>query len=43
MEILLKYSFGKLGIDDTRGKSIFLTEPIMNPITNKVGMMEVMF
>lgn len=43
MEILLKYSFNKIGINDPRGHSVFLTEPIMNPVTNKSGMLELMF
>lgn len=43
MEILLKYSFDKIGVKDPRGRSVFITEAIMNPVQNKVGMMEIMF
>lgn len=43
MEILMKYSFEKIGVNDPRGTSVFITEAIMNPVANKVGMMEIMF
>lgn len=43
MQILLKYSFEKIGVKDSRGKSVFITEAIMNPVANKIGMMEIMF
>ena len=43
MQHLLKYSFEQIGVNDTRGHSVFVTEAIMNPVSNKVGMMEVMF
>ena len=39
----MKYSFEKIGVTDPRGASVFLTEAILNPIANKVGMMEIMF
>lgn len=34
---------GRIGVKDTRGGSIFITEAIMNPAVNKAGMMEIMF
>lgn len=43
MELLLKYSFEQIGVVNPAGRSVFLTEAIMNPISNKVGMMEIMF
>lgn len=43
MEILLKYSFDKIGVKDARGQSVFITEAIMNPVQNKIGMMEIIF
>lgn len=43
MQHLLKYSFEQIGVNDPRGQSVFVTEAIMNPVSNKVGMMEVMF
>ncbi len=43
MEILLQYSFNKIGVTNPKGRSVFLTEAIMNPVSNKVGMMEIMF
>jgi actin-related protein len=43
MEYLLKYSFEQIGVNNPAGHSVFVTEAIMNPVANKVGMMEVMF
>lgn len=43
MEILLKYSFDKIGVNNPKGRSVFITEAIMNPAANKIGMMEIMF
>lgn len=43
MEILLSYSMQRIGVSETAGRSVFLTEPIMNPTANKAGMMEIMF
>ena len=33
----------QVDVKDLRGHSVFLTEAIMNPLTNKMGMMELMF
>lgn len=33
----------KIGINDPRGESLFMTEAIMNPVSNKAGMTEIMF
>lgn len=33
----------KIGINDPRGESLFMTEAIMNPVSNKAGMAEIMF
>ena len=43
MEILLKYSFDRIGVTNPKGRSVFITEAIMNPVANKIGMMEIMF
>lgn len=43
MEILLKYSFERLGLQSLKNKSLFVTEAIMNPVANKAGMMEILF
>jgi actin-related protein 2 len=43
MEILLKYSFEQIGAHNGSGRSVFITEPVMNPEENKSGMMEIMF
>lgn len=43
MEILLQYSFKKIGVNSPKNSSVFITEAIMNPVANKVGMMEIMF
>ena len=40
---MLDYSFKKIGVQHTKGASIFITEAIMNPAVNKAGMMEIMF
>lgn len=39
----MRYSFERIGVKNPKGKSVFITEAIMNPISNKVGMMEIMF
>lgn len=43
MEILLGYSFQKIGVNSMKGRSLFVTEAIMNPVNNKAGMMEILF
>ena len=43
MEILLKYSFDRIGVRNPQGRSVFVTEAIMNPVGNKAGMMEILF
>ena len=43
MEILLKYSFEQIGINNPKDQTVFITEAIMNPVQNKEGMMEIFF
>lgn len=35
--------FIQIGVKDSRGQSVFITQAIMNPISNKAGMLEIMF
>jgi actin-related protein 2 len=43
MEILLRYSFQRIGMGNPSGCTVFMTEPVMNPIENKMGLIEMMF
>ncbi len=39
----MKYSFEQIGVNNPAGSSVFITEAIMNPTENKMGMLELMF
>ena len=39
----MKYSFQQIGVYNPVGSSVFITEAIMNPTDNKIGMLELMF
>lgn len=39
MEILLRYSFEQIGVKEPANTSVFITEAIMNPVQNKIGML----
>jgi actin-related protein 2 len=43
MEILLRYSFEQINLKDASGCSVFITEPVMNPVENKLGLLKIMF
>ena len=43
MHLLLDYSFRTIGASPVQGKSIFMTEAVMNPIKNRVKMGELLF
>lgn len=43
MEILMKYSFQQIGVKNPVGSSVYITEAIMNPTDNKIGMLQLMF
>jgi hypothetical protein len=35
----MDYSFKQIGVNDLRGESVLITEAIMNPVSNKAGML----
>jgi len=42
MKLIWDYSFKKMGVN-TKGATIMMTEPIMNPKENRIKMAEIMF
>lgn len=42
MELLWDYSFKKIGVP-SKGSTILMTEPVLNPESNRIKMAEVLF